>query len=71
MHQIRVHLAHAGLPVVGDALYGSTVLVEGSGPRFLLHASRVAFEHPITDAQIDVQSGPPGDFASFLDRFAP
>lgn len=44
MHQIRVHLAAVGAPVVGDALYGGPML-EGLARHFL-HAARLAFAHP-------------------------
>ncbi|NDG85264.1 MAG: RluA family pseudouridine synthase [Proteobacteria bacterium] len=48
MHQIRVHLAHIGLPLLGDPLYGSTNGTSGSephpAPRLGLHARKIAFE---------------------------
>ena len=58
-HQIRVHLAHIGLPVVGDPVYGGRRrLVAGASaalaaalksfPRQALHARRLAFEHPLS-----------------------
>ena len=51
-HQIRVHLAHAGHPVLGDDKYGDFELnrrLEKEGMRrLLLHASRLAFLHPAT-----------------------
>jgi 23S rRNA pseudouridine1911/1915/1917 synthase len=50
-HQIRVHLAALGWPVVGDAVYGHAL--EGF-PRHALHAWRLGFTHPITAARIDV-----------------
>jgi 23S rRNA pseudouridine1911/1915/1917 synthase len=50
-HQIRVHLAARGWPVVGDAVYGDAL--EGF-PRHALHAWRLGFTHPITAARIDV-----------------
>lgn len=42
-HQLRVHLASIGHPIVGDALYGEITAGE---PRLLLHASALAFAHP-------------------------
>ena len=51
-HQIRVHMAHLGCPVVGDRVYGAGK-DNSLSPRQLLHASRLVFQHPVTDAPID------------------
>lgn len=51
-HQIRVHMAHLGCPVVGDRVYGSGK-DNSQFQRQLLHASRLAFQHPATDTPID------------------
>lgn len=63
-HQIRLHLASIGHPVVGDRLYGS----ERSLPdhRHLLHASQLRFLHPRTDAEVCVESPLPEDFQAAL-----
>lgn len=46
-HQVRVHLAEVGHPVVGDGLYGATWgMVEDGPPRILLHAASLALPHP-------------------------
>ena len=50
-HQIRVHLAARGWPVVGDAVYGDAL--EGF-PRHALHAWRLGFRHPVTGARVDL-----------------
>jgi len=65
MHQIRVHLAAIGLPVVGDQVYG--VLEPGLGRQFL-HAATLAFPHPMTGERIEAESPLPPDLATFLDR---
>ena len=63
-HQIRVHLAQAGYPLVGDALYGGRPL--GGMDRQALHAWRLAFEHPITQAPLDLCAVPPADLQALL-----
>jgi 23S rRNA pseudouridine1911/1915/1917 synthase len=50
-HQIRVHLAARGWPIVGDAVYGQALV---GFPRHALHACRVAFTHPVTGLWIDL-----------------
>jgi tRNA pseudouridine32 synthase/23S rRNA pseudouridine746 synthase len=54
-HQLRVHLAHMGHPILGDALYGN----EASAPRLLLHASELAFMHPLTQQPMRFESPAP------------
>jgi 23S rRNA pseudouridine1911/1915/1917 synthase len=65
MHQIRVHLAAIDLPVVGDQVYG--VRDERLGRQFL-HATRLAFPHPVTGERVDVESPLPGDLRAYVDR---
>ena len=64
-HQIRVHLAAIGNPVCGDPSYG-TPGVYGLQRQFL-HAQRIAFEHPITAAAVDLHSPLPEDLARALE----
>jgi len=52
-HQIRVHLAELGCPVVGDRIYGGSACA-----RLLLHAALLRFPHPITGAQVRTISRP-------------
>lgn len=59
MHQIRVHLAAIGHPVVGDKLYGRK---SDKALRQLLHAERVEFISPFTNKLIKITSGLPKDF---------
>ena len=47
MHQLRVHLAHLGRPIAGDARYGGALVVGGHAiPRLMLHAAALKFPHP-------------------------
>ncbi|MDI9330001.1 MAG: RluA family pseudouridine synthase [Alphaproteobacteria bacterium] len=63
-HQIRVHLSHAGHPLVGDALYGGKPLATQS--RQALHAWRLALQHPVTGQNCAWQSLPPQDLLDTL-----
>jgi len=64
-HQIRVHLAHAGHPVVGDDKYGDFELnhrLEKAGVRrLLLHAHRLAFAHPLTRQALKLEAPAPAE----------
>lgn len=62
-HQLRVHMAHIGCPLLGDWLYG-----EGSPliARPALHAERVAFTHPLTGEYICVHAPMPKDMSKLL-----
>jgi len=59
-HQIRVHMAHIGHPLVADAVYGGAVL--GEMTRQALHACRLAFKHPVSGESLEFECGPPSDF---------
>jgi 23S rRNA pseudouridine1911/1915/1917 synthase len=59
-HQIRVQLADAGHPVVGDAMYGKGR--EDPLGRLALHAQRLAFVHPRTRRRVELSSAPPAAF---------
>ena len=63
-HQIRVHMAALGHPLVGDSLYGGTP--EPGMARQALHAFRLAFHHPITGAWQEFGAPPPSDFMGLL-----
>lgn len=64
-HQIRVHMAAIGHPVVGDARYGTADKRLGSG-RFFLHAARLAFDHPATGEREEFTSPLPDDLQDYL-----
>jgi 23S rRNA pseudouridine955/2504/2580 synthase len=63
-HQIRVHLAHEGLPIVGDDKYGDFALNKVKKTRLLLHAAKLSFRHPASGERLQLQSPLPGDFAA-------
>ena len=68
-HQIRVHLAHAGLPVLGDDKYGdfefNRALARQGVKRLFLHARRLAFKHPADGARVALASPLPEDMLRF------
>ena len=63
-HQIRAHLKAIGHPVAGDPEYGHADVL--GLERQFLHAEHLAFEHPVTDAAVDVRSPLPPDLAAAL-----
>jgi 23S rRNA pseudouridine1911/1915/1917 synthase len=63
-HQIRVHLQAIGHPVCGDPEYGTAGLL--GLERQFLHATRLAFDHPLTGERIEVRSPLPADLAQAL-----
>jgi 23S rRNA pseudouridine1911/1915/1917 synthase len=66
-HQIRVHLAAIGHPVVGDDRYGG-VRAGIDAPRPMLHAQRLAFVHPRTTRLVEFESPVPPDMAAVISR---
>ena len=66
LHQVRAHLAAAGHPIVGDALYGGAA-VEGAGPGFYLHAARLRIPHP-RRGLLDVSAPLPESWSPLLAR---
>ena len=84
-HQIRVHLASLGAPIVGDKLYGpdETCFARGADgelteedlvllehPRHALHAARLALAHPMTQAPLVIEAPFPADLQAFWDSIA-
>ena len=71
-HQIRVHLAHAGHPVLGDDKYGdfplNRELAKQGVKRLFLHAGRLAFAHPLSRERVRLQAPLPADMAAFAER---
>ena len=70
-HQIRIHLAESGHPLVGEPVYirdyaGPWI----QSPRLMLHAATLGFEHPVTAERVSLSAPLPPDFTSVLDRLA-
>ena len=65
-HQIRVHLAHVGMPVLGDGVYGKDVRAPVAVRRQMLHARQIGFTHPATGRPLRVESPLPPDFQKAL-----
>jgi 23S rRNA pseudouridine1911/1915/1917 synthase len=71
-HQIRVHLASLGHPVVGDTTYGAPAKLrwgeseELTLPRTFLHAAKLAFAHPLTGLPLQFEVPLPGELDAFL-----
>ena len=77
-HQIRVHLAHAGFPVVGDPVYGGRQRLPAGLPpaarqalqdfrRQALHACALRLEHPARGGRLEFEAPPPADFRRLLE----
>jgi 23S rRNA pseudouridine1911/1915/1917 synthase len=63
-HQIRVHMAYIGHPLVADALYGGANAAGIS--RQALHAWRLAFDHPVTGVSLEFHAALPADLTAAL-----
>ena len=63
-HQIRVHMAHIGHPLVGDTTYGHRSALVG---RHFLHAFHLAFKHPASGEPLEFQIGLPSDLTPAID----
>lgn len=65
-HQIRVHLAHLRVPILGDFLYGGkSPLV----PRLMLHAWKIELKHPITQQPLLIEAPLARDFMTLVERW--
>jgi 23S rRNA pseudouridine1911/1915/1917 synthase len=86
-HQIRVHMAAAGHPVVGDKLYGASeklfmrscdqgltpelLACFDNLPRHALHAHRLVFPHPVSRRPTAIESPLPPDLVAYIDGLTP
>ena len=62
-HQLRVHMAYLGFPLLGDWLYGQR---SETADRPLLHAASLSFEHPVTHAPVELTAPLPDDFLNYF-----
>jgi 23S rRNA pseudouridine1911/1915/1917 synthase len=80
-HQIRVHMAHIGYPLVGDRVYGGRLALPGGAseqlrallrrfPRQALHAARLSLAHPVSGEPLEVHSPLPEDMRELLAALA-
>lgn len=67
-HQIRVHMAYIGHPLLGDTVYGNKKPVPGLAGQ-CLHAARLTFTHPSTGERLTVEAPLPGWFQAVLERY--
>lgn len=68
-HQIRVHMASLGCPVIGDATYGKSALdkrLSPVPPRQMLHAWKLALRHPVTGVPLAFEAPVPDDMRPYL-----
>lgn len=76
-HQIRVHLAHVGFPIVGDPVYGGRHRIPAGSaaalaaalrgfPRQALHASRLKLAHPLTDRPLELEAALPNEMQQLM-----
>ena len=68
-HQIRVHLTHAGHPLLGDEKYGDAALDRKEGvKRLFLHAGNLGLAHPVTKEPLSFKAPLPADMRTFIEN---
>ena len=67
-HQIRVHMAYIGFPIVNDPIYGSTKKTTSFGQ--MLHSKSIRFIHPITKEELYFEVEPPIEFKKILNDYS-
>jgi 23S rRNA pseudouridine1911/1915/1917 synthase len=74
-HQVRIHLGEAGTPLCGETVYdrplnGTPIADKSGAKRFMLHATRLALTHPVTEDRLTWDSTPPDDFLTLQTKLA-
>lgn len=73
-HQIRVHSAHLGHPIVGDDKYGdfelNRTLAKQKFNRMFLHAHELRLKHPVTGEMLTLTAALPSEFTNFINKYA-
>ena len=67
-HQIRVHMAYIGYPIINDPVYGNSKKSTGFGQ--MLHSKSIKFIHPITKKHLFFEVDPPKQFKDILNKYA-
>jgi 23S rRNA pseudouridine955/2504/2580 synthase len=74
-HQIRVHLSHAGAPIIGDSRYGNSQLddqlfkeLPELPRRLYLHAFRLSLPHPVTGKKLVIRTNIPSEFTTIMEQ---
>ena len=65
-HQIRVHMLHLGHPLIGDPIYAHPQRQKARPGRLMLHAWRLAFNHPVKNQRIAIESAIPPEYTPWL-----
>ncbi len=65
-HQIRVHMLHLGHPLIGDPIYAHPQRQKAKPGRLMLHAWRLAFNHPRDGRRVSIQSDLPAEYTPWL-----
>ncbi len=68
-HQIRIHLAEAGHPLVGERVYAKSGTAHRIGaPRIMLHACELGFDHPTLERRLSFHQEAPADFLELVQK---
>lgn len=70
-HQIRVHMLHLGHPLIGDPIYAKPARQKAQTGRLMLHAWKLAFDHPATGERVSLQAPVPPEYTPWLTPFNP